>query len=334
MSVREAEAASGDAQPKMPAAGAQPLSLRELPWGREAHDYLASLVRERNYSPHTARSYATDLEGYLRWAHRSSVDPCLVTSRQLRRYFGELDAAGYSKSTINRHLSALKGFYRWLVAKGFVDGDPVHSMRGPKKPSALPRPVTRDEMRRLLSVHAPHDDSGKARRQTPADLRDQALLELLYASGLRVSEVAGLKLADANVSGLEVKVMGKGSKERIVPMHALAAVSLDAYLRSGREALLSGRASEYLFVSARGNKMSADAIRRMFKETLVAAGLDPALSPHAMRHAFATDLLSEGADLRSVQEMLGHASLSTTQIYTHVTTDRLVDAHRQAHPRG
>lgn len=305
-----------------------------LPGAREAADFVDSLRWERNDSAHTVRAYAADIDGFLRWAQRQGIDPFAMTHRQARRYFGELDAAGYAKTTINRRLSALKGFYRWLAARGAVEADPLFPLQGPKKPAKLPRPVTCDEMARLLAVHAERDAAGDPREQTATDLRDQAVLELFYASGLRIAELSGLKLADTDLAALQVKVLGKGSKERIVPIHALAATTIGAYLERARPQLLGGRASEFLLVSSRGNRFSPDAIRRMFKQTLAAAGLDPQLSPHALRHAFATDLLTGGADLRSVQEMLGHASLSTTQIYTHVSPDRLVEAHRQAHPRG
>lgn len=301
---------------------------------KEAADYIDALVRERNDSAHTARAYASDLSDFLGWADRAGVDPFSMTHRQARRYFGELDAAGYARSTVNRRLSAIKGFYRHLAAKGVETSDPVGSLQGPKKPSRLPRPVTPGEMARLLAVHAATDAAGAPREQTALDVRDQAVLELFYASGLRISELSGLRLADTDLRGMQVKVMGKGSKERIVPVHPIAATAIRAYVETARPALLAGRDSEFLFVSSRGRRFSPDAIRRMFKSTLAAAGLDPGLSPHAMRHAFATDVLSGGADLRSVQEMLGHASLSTTQIYTHVSPERLADVHRQAHPRG
>ncbi len=289
---------------------------------------------ERSASAHTVRAYHIDLMDFARWAKRASVDPLTATHRQLRQYLGELDRAQYSRTTINRRLSALRGFFRWLNVTGKSSSDPACVLQGPKKQKSLPQVIRPADMARLLSVHGKRDAQGRPREQSPADMRDQALLEFLYACGARVSEASGLKVADVDFEQGQVKVFGKGSKERIIPLHEMALSSLRAYLVVGRPRLLDGKSSEYAFVSTRGNRMGTDAIRKMFKATLREAGLDETLSPHDMRHTFATDLLSGGADLRSVQEMLGHASLSTTQVYTHLSPERLKDAHRQAHPRA
>lgn len=309
-------------------------ALSGLPGASELDAYISTLGEERRDSPHTLKGYRSDLESFLRWAERSELDPLAITRRQARRYLGELDRARYSRNTVNRHLSAIKGFYRWMLAEGLINDDPMSALQGPKRPERLPRAIAGSDMERLLSVHGTVDLDGEPREQTPQDLRDQALLELLYASGLRVSEASGALLKDVDLSQGLIKVMGKGSKERIVPVHRLAVDSLTAYLSDARPKLLSNHDSEYLFVSDRGNRYSEDMIRRMFKKAVIAAGLDPNLSPHSMRHSFATDVLAGGADLRSVQEMLGHASLSTTQVYTHVTPERLGEVHKQAHPRG
>ncbi|WP_165048219.1 MULTISPECIES: tyrosine recombinase [unclassified Adlercreutzia] len=305
-----------------------------LPGAEHVEGFCRALVVERNASAHTVRNYRVDLTDYLRWAARASLDPLRVTHKQLRLYLGELDQARYRRTTVNRRLSALRSFFRWLVGEGRVDADPASVLQGPKTPRSLPKVIKPADMARLLSVHAPRALDGTPRDQTCEDLRDLALLELLYACGARVSEASGLKAADVDLARGQVKVFGKGAKERIIPIHELAAQAMRAYAAKGRPQLLRGRESEFFFVSARGNRMSTDAIRKMFKATVRAAGLDESLSPHAMRHTFATDLLSGGADLRSVQEMLGHASLSTTQIYTHVSPERLRAVHAQAHPRG
>lgn len=297
-------------------------------------DFCASLTLERNASAHTVRNYRNDLLDFLRWADREGVDPLEVTHKQLRRYLGELDRARYARSTVNRRLSVLRGFFRWLNVMGRIEADPACVLQGPKMPKSLPKVIKPADMARLLSVHAAFDLEGNAQPQSYVDMRDLALLELLYACGLRVSEASGLLAADVDLGLCQVKVMGKGSKERIVPVHELAVSALRAYGTLARGKILGGRSCAYFFVSTRGGQMSTDAIRKMFKSTLRAAGLDESLSPHAMRHTFATDLLTGGADLRSVQEMLGHASLSTTQIYTHVSPERLGAVHRQAHPRG
>lgn len=289
---------------------------------------------ERNASVHTVRAYQQDLMDYLRWANRAKLDPLAVNHRQLRRYLGELDTAGYSRKTINRRLSALRSFFRWLNVTEQIDSDPSSVLQGPKTPKSLPKVISAQDMCRLLCVHGPQDMSGSKRVQTPEQMRNQALLEFLYACGARVSEASGLLLENVDFKLAQVKVYGKGSKERIIPVHDMALRAMQSYLALARPKLLKGKSCEFFFVSTRGNAMSPDAIRKMFKATLREAGLEESLSPHDMRHTFASDVLSGGADLRSVQEMLGHSSLSTTQIYTHVSSERLKESHLRAHPRA
>ncbi len=302
---------------------------------QEAIDDFCNAMRfERNASAHTLRAYRSDLSDYGRWAQRTSLDALSVTHKQLRRYLGELDQAQYSRKTINRRLSALRSFFTWMNVCGRLDTDPTSALSGPKQPKSLPHVIRPADMVRLLSIYAAQDAEGNPRKQSPQDLRNLAILEFLYASGARVSEAAGLKMHDIDFAGAQVKVFGKGSKERIIPLHEISLVSLKNYLSSARPLLLANKQCDAVFLSTRGNPMSTDAIRKMFKTTLRAAGLDETLSPHAMRHTFATDLLTGGADLRSVQEMLGHASLSTTQIYTHLSPTRLKQVHTQAHPRA
>ena len=296
--------------------------------------FCAALQVEDNASAHTVRAYRTDLHDFLRWAQREKLDPLHVGHRQLRRYLGELGRAQYSRRTINRRLSAIKGFFRWLNVCGIIDEDPASVLQGQKQEKGLPRMIKSSDMAKLLSVYGKRDGSGAPREQTPTDMRNLALLEFLYACGARVSEASGLMLSNVDFKNGQVKVFGKGRKERIIPLHELALYSMRSYVYAARPRLLKEKQSEAFFVSTRGNPMTPDAIRKMFKEALRLAGLDMTLSPHDMRHTFATDLLEGGADLRSVQEMLGHASLSTTQIYTHLSADRLKQVHAQAHPRG
>ena len=296
--------------------------------------YIHDLEVERNSSVHTIRSYRADIEAYLRWCDRHGIEPRKATHRQLRSYLGEMDAARYARTTINRHLSSLRGFYAWMSLSGHIDADPASVLSGPKQSKHLPHVLQQAQMERLLSVHGPVDVFGHPREQSLSDLRDQAILEFLYACGARISEAAGLKLGDVDFSSKLVKMLGKGDKERIVPLHDLCLRTMRTYLDEARPTFLSGKPNESFFVSTRGNPMSADAMRKMFKATVRAAGLDERLSPHDMRHTFATDLLEGEADLRSVQEMLGHSSLSTTQIYTHLSPSRLKSVHEQAHPRA
>lgn len=304
--------------------------------------YVVSLIEgfcealrvERGSSIHTVRAYRVDLTDYARWATREQLNPILVTHKQLRCYLGELDRAQYSRTTINRRLAALRSFFRWLNVTGTIDVDPASALSGPRRQKSLPHVIRASDMVKLLCVYGKRDAAGNPREQTVSDMRNLALLEFLYACGARVSEASGLLTVNVDFERGQVKVFGKGAKERIVPLHNLALSSMRTYLLLARPALLRDKTSEFFFVSTRGNGMTTDAIRKMFKEALRAAGLDETLSPHALRHTFATDLLDGGADLRSVQEMLGHVSLSTTQVYTHLSPGRLKQVHHRAHPRG
>lgn len=296
--------------------------------------FCLSLQREKNASEHTVRAYGTDLAAFARWAERNNLEGLTVNYRELRGYLSDLTRAGYAKSTVNRRLSSLRTFFQWCNLVGYCEENPAELIQGPRIPPTLPKVIRSGDMQRLLEVYGPRDNLGNPRKQTPGDLRNAAILELLYACGARVSEVSGLGVKDVDFGQGQVKVFGKGSKERIIPLHQGALDSLQAYLRDGRPGLENDASPSLLFLSDSGKQMSPDLIRRMYKKALVAAGLDESYSPHAMRHTFATDVLDGGADLRSVQEMLGHASLSTTQIYTHVSANRLKEVHHQAHPRG
>ncbi len=290
-----------------------------------AYDFVRHLQVERGLSSNTVRAYAIDLRTYLDWAARSQVDPIRLNHRRFRRYLAELNAAGYSAKTVSRRLSAVRSFFGYLNDSGVVETNPAASASTPKIGHDLPRKVSDSQAEKLLDA---------CDISTAAGLRDRAFLELLYASGARISELAALKVSDVDFSNGCVRLFGKGAKERIVPLYKMMLELLDRYIRSGRMELLSGKSSDALFVSTRGNAMSADSLRRVFKQCASQAGLDPSLHPHDMRHAFATTLLEHGADLRSVQEMLGHASLSTTQIYTHLSVEHMKDVYMNSHPRA
>lgn len=287
--------------------------------------FLVHLTVERRVSPNTSRAYAADLARYVEWAERSGVDPITLTHRQMRAYLAELDRAKYARRTIARRLSSIRTFFAFLHTQGIVGSDPSAVLTTPKVPSRLPKVMKADAVTRM--VDAP-DVS------TPAGLRDKAVLELLYATGARVSEIAGLMLGDVDLAQGQVTLMGKGSKQRIVPMHRIAVDSLRGYILTARPAFAAHDSDQHVFLSSRGRPYSADAIRRMFKRYLAMTGAAGTLSPHALRHTFATHLLDAGADLRTVQELLGHVALSTTQIYTHLSTQRLQDVHRSSHPRA
>lgn len=249
---------------------------------------------ERNPSAHTLRAYNCDLSNYIMWADRQGVDITNTSHRRMRAYLSELDQARYARSTVNRHLSALRGFYRWLTINNLAKTDPVSVISGPKKPKMLPHVLRPAETVKLLSVYGPTDVLGNPREQSAVDKRNQAILEFMYACGARVSEVSGLLTLNIDFAQGQAKVFGKGSKERIVPLHDMALRSMADYMTHARGQLLGSKRSDYFFVSTRGNQMSTDALRKMFKQTLVAAGLDTTLSPHALRHSFATDVLGIG----------------------------------------
>lgn len=291
-----------------------------------AEKFCCSLVQERNLSVHTARNYRIDLLDFGRWAAREGVDPLSPTHRQARMYLGELDRARYSRRTVNRRLSSMRSFFRWLVMRGIVEDDPIGALQGPKVERGLPRTMSSDDIARLIGAWEKDD--------TPEGIRNRAILEFLYASGARISEASGLLLRGVSFALGQAKIYGKGGKERIVPLHEASLQAMRDYLDRSRPYLVGDGECPCFFVSSRGRRMSPDAIRRMFKASLRRAGLDESLVPHDVRHSFATDLVEGGADLRSVQEMLGHASLSTTQIYTHLSVSHLKAACRQAHPRG
>jgi integrase/recombinase XerD len=287
--------------------------------------FLRHLSIERGLSPNTTRAYSADLARYLEWAERRDVDALSPSYRDLRSYLAELDRAKYSRRTIARRLASLRSFFGWALEQGLVTADPSHIVHTPRQPRRLPRLVPADELAVLLDTPAV---------ETPVGLRDRAILELLYATGVRVSELAGLRFEDIDRSQGLVTVMGKGGRERSVPLHRLAGERLDAYLRDGRPSLATDASDDHVFLSTRGRPLSTDAIRRLFKHHLSQAGVAAGLSPHAMRHTYATHLLEAGADLRTVQELLGHVALSTTQTYTHLSMQRIKSVHRDAHPRA
>ncbi|MBE0416738.1 MAG: tyrosine recombinase XerC [Coriobacteriia bacterium] len=287
--------------------------------------FLQYLSAERGLSEHTLRAYSSDLLRYFEWAERSNVDPLRLTHRALRRYLADLDRSGYARRTISRRLAALRTFMGYLSDEGIVTSDPSRVVSAPRTPRHLPDVVPQDVLRVLLDTPDP---------DTLVGIRDRAILEVLYASGIRVSELTGLTLNRLDLRFGLATVMGKGSKERVVPLHQFAIRRVRDYLEWARPKLVRGDDPGTVFLSTRGNPLSADAVRRLLKTHLATAGAATALSPHSLRHTFATHLLEGGADLRTVQELLGHVALSTTQIYTHVSMKRLQDVHRQAHPRA
>lgn len=293
--------------------------------------YCAQLTCVRSLSENTERGYEADLRAFSRWCDVQGVDALSITHKELRFYLGYLSRARYATTTINRHLSAIRGLYAWMGSHGYETGQAAAAVASPKNARCLPATMSDADAARLMDSC----DVG-----CPEGLRDRAFLELLYASGARVSEVSDLDVASIDFGSSQLRLFGKGNKERVVPVYELALDWVGRYLHEARGIFLSrakrnpADSSRAAFLSTRGNRMSADALRRVFESHVASAGLDSSLTPHAMRHTYATELLSGGADLRSVQELLGHESLSTTQVYTHLSVDRLKDAARAAHPRA
>ncbi|MGE0080744.1 MAG: site-specific tyrosine recombinase XerD [Thiohalomonadaceae bacterium] len=287
--------------------------------------FLDALWMERGLSENTLAAYRRDLEGFGLWlAHRG--DSLAAASRQrLIDYLQGRNAQGAKPRTTARLRSTLRRFYRYLVREKLRGDDPSARIDAPRLGRPLPATLTEAEVEALLAAPDIDDVLG---------LRDRAMLEVLYATGLRVSELVGLSLTQVSLTQGLVRVMGKGSKERLVPLGEEAVAWIDRYLAHARPALVQGQPSEALFVSLRGDAMTRQTFWHLIKRHARSAGITGKLSPHTLRHAFATHLLNHGADLRVVQMLLGHSSLSTTQIYTHVARERLKTLHRMHHPRG
>jgi integrase/recombinase XerC len=302
---------------------------------RAIESFRSYLADERRFSPRTVLAYRTDLARFTDFWQRefgeaaaSRTSLAKVDVLAVRSYLAALHRAGLKNRSIARHLSTLRSFFRWACRDGHLEKNPAKGLPSPRAPRTLPRAMTLSDTETLLA----------ASLEDAVPERERALFELLYATGLRVSEAAGLDLEDVDFSSRLLRVVGKGSKERIVPFGEEAQDALRAYLPV-RAALRRGTGArdgvgEPLFVNRRGGRLTTRSMARLLKRRLAAAGLPRDLSPHALRHTFATHLLQAGADLRSIQELLGHASLSTTQKYTHLDAARLAEVYRNAHPKA
>ena len=287
--------------------------------------FLNHLRAERNASAHTLRSYESDLalfREFLMEARGEEADPTEADPRQLRRYSAWLSGRGFAASTIARRLASLRSFYRYQRRQGVVKVDPSGGLRNPRQSKRLPKLLRVEDVIRLLDGVA---------TDTPLGVRDRTMFETLYGGGLRVSELVGLDLDDLDLEEGLTRVRGKGRRERLAPIGRMASswigrwVALRQPKRAGEPAV---------FLNRSGTRLTTRSVGRLLDANLAGLGLDPTASPHTLRHSFATHLLDRGADLRSVQELLGHRNLTTTQIYTHVTRERLLDAYQDAHPRA
>jgi integrase/recombinase XerD len=293
-------------------------------------DFLAYLELERGLSRNTLEAYRSDLQQFGQFLERRGVDPLDVTTADLAAFVTELASGRDGKSavaptTLQRKIACLRSFYRHLRREQILDRDPTTDVRPPRSPARLPKVLSRDEVLRLLA---------QPTGMSPAALRDRALLETMYACGLRASEAISLQLSELDLERGIVRTHGKGSKERIVPIGSKAIETLKSYLTKGRPRLVGLRDEPRVFVNLRGGGLSRQGLYKIVQRHARSAGLEHRMSPHTLRHTFATHLLAGGCDLRSLQEMLGHADIGTTQIYTHLSAERLRDVYFDAHPRA
>lgn len=287
--------------------------------------FLSHLVLAEGLSQNTLAAYKRDLSLFQEWLSQQNTPINSVTAEMLEGFMLDLLQQGRKENSNARLLSALKRFYQWAVLMGVFDIDPTLLLKAPKLAKSIPKVMSESQVEALLYSPDPH---------TPLGIRDRAILELMYASGLRVSEVVELPFEQLNLSAGLVQVTGKGNKERIVPIGEVAIEWLERYLNESRPSLVRNRWVPTLFVSRIGRTMTRQTLWHRVKNLAFDAGIQTQLSPHTLRHAFATHLLNHGADLRTVQLLLGHSDLSTTQIYTHVAKERLSQLHKQHHPRG
>jgi integrase/recombinase XerD len=309
----------------MPATVPEPHTLEQL-----ALDFLAYLEFERGLSRNTLEAYRSDLLQFGAFLRCRGAGVLEAEHADLSAFLAELAAGGEERApvapaTLQRKAACLRSFYRHLRREGILERDPTAELRAPRKSQRLPQVLTRDEVARLLAAPKGTD---------PPALRDRALLELMYACGLRASEAIGLDVRDLDLTIDVLRARGKGSKERMVPIGREAVAAVRAYLDGGRPAFVGLRDEPRLFVNRRGGGLTRQGLYKIVQRHARAVGLDERMSPHTLRHTFATHLLAGGCDLRSLQEMLGHADIATTQIYTHLSAERLKDVYFKAHPRA
>ena len=286
--------------------------------------FIDGLWLEEGLSKNTLEAYRRDLLLYLRWLTPVGLPLNSSTQVNLDHYFAAQHATTKA-TTANRRLTVFKRYFRWALREQLINADPTLKLQAAKQALRVPKTLTEAQVESLLN--APDDD-------TPLGLRDRTMLELMYASGLRVSELVALRIVQVHMNDGVLKVFGKGSKERLVPFGDFARLWLDRYVKDARSAILAGQQTEDLFVTHRGSGMTRVMFWMIVKKYALASGINAPMSPHTLRHAFATHLLTHGADLRAVQMLLGHADISTTTIYTHVAGERLKSLHSKHHPRG
>jgi len=289
--------------------------------------FITYLIAEKNASPYTVRNYRREIGQFLGFLKEEGIDSWEGVDRLvLRRYLAWLQERGYVKASIARRVSELRSFCRYLVREGILESNPIHTISSPKVPKRLPHFLDVQEVEALLM--APDTT-------TPQGQRDRAILEVLYASGIRIGELVGLDLGDVDRRRGEIRVLGKGEKERVALLGHPAILALERYLRDGRGKLAKrDKATNALFLNRFGDRLSARSVSYLLNKYAKQAGLEKRVTPHVLRHTFATHLLDRGADLRVVQELLGHVMLATTQVYTHVTQSQARKVYLESHPRA
>ena len=290
--------------------------------------FRAYIIVEKNFSEHTAKAYVSDVLSFLIWLGEVSLEK--VDYALIREYLSFIHKFDYKKTTVSRKISALRTFYKYLYREHFVEANPVSAISSPKKDKTLPKFLERDEVEKILN---------NVNIESPAGFRNRAILELLWATGMRVSELSGLNFGDLNLAHNEIRVLGKGAKERIVLVSDRAKSYLERYIQTARRLVAVGYdapkcdETSPVFINNTGYRLNPKTIRNAINQIVDKLSLPKKVTPHVFRHSFATYLIENGADLRVVQELLGHASISNTQIYTHISTKHLTDTYNKTHPR-
>lgn len=298
----------------------------------EINRFLNYLAVEKGYSENTIAAYRNDLYQLASFAEKAQTKQGLIPSwanfsRQgMLEYMLDLKERGYIPTTVARKVAAARSFFSFMVAEGIIPTDPTENLSSPSVGKPLPKPISISQVRQLLDQ--------PAKLSTLEARRDKAMLQLLYASGMRISELVALNLGDVDTEGGYVRCLGKGHKERLIPIHEQAATAVKEYIKEVRPKLVRNKEETALFLNPRGERLTRQGFWQKLKEYAKSANLDTKISPHTLRHSFATHMLSGGADLRAVQELLGHANISTTQVYTHLTTEHIRRTYEKSHPRA
>ena len=296
---------------------------------QDLEDFKSYILIEKNFSEHTAKAYCSDVLGFIRWMGDESCES--VNFSKVREYLHFIQKFNYKKNTIARKIASIRTFYKFLYRERKVDSNPAMNLTSPKRPKSLPKFLTPDEVEKILN---------NVKIETPSGYRNRAILELLWATGMRVSELSGLNFGDLNLANNEIRVFGKGAKERIILVTDRAKTYLERYIDTARSLIPRGyrvddpTENSPVFINNTGYRLQTKTIRNVINDIVEKIELPKKVTPHVFRHSFATHLIENGADLRVVQELLGHASISNTQIYTHVSTAHLKEVYNETHPRA